>query len=258
MQDQQKIEPEDPPKPRKLAAIVDEELPPLTPEQKEVLGAILEGRNVFIGGPARSGKGAIIEHLTHHLSRLGKPYQVLNLQKNYETAHMGWQPMASFFGLSKIPTEKAVKRARWGAGWSADLSWTSYTWIESELAIESPHLNPWNSYAIRSRADRWDIYKRSRIKLRRPEVVVITGATSSSVRFPSPRCEEHLTNDVQLSLTNFEKLNLVAKLLWEKPSCFFGGAQLVLAGDFFQMHSPSRSDLKQLEKCFFCGTIIKP
>ena len=52
---------------------------------------------------------------------------------------------------------------------------------------------------------------------------------------------------------------MLAKVLWEKPECFFGGAQLVLVGDFFQMHSPSPSELKALLcRCPCGGTVTKP
>ena len=185
VEDQQKIEREHPPpQPRKPAATVDEELPPLTPEQKEVLDAILEGQNVFIGGPVGSGKSAIIEHLTHHLSRLGKSYEVLNLTNNYETARMGWQPIGFFFPFRKLPRHCAPDRAKWQAGWIGDLSWATQTWVWSQLATGNPFYLGRGTKTLDSgkrAVGRWNIYRDSRERIRRPEVVVMTGATSTSV-----------------------------------------------------------------------------
>lgn len=43
-------------------------VPPLSPEQKNVLDLVLAGRNVFFTGPAGSGKSLILKHIKYHLT----------------------------------------------------------------------------------------------------------------------------------------------------------------------------------------------
>ncbi|KAI5807838.1 hypothetical protein DFH27DRAFT_284904 [Peziza echinospora] len=93
----------------KPPTILSETLNPLTPEQSHVLTLLKSGKNIFLTGPAGSGKSEIIKHATRYLHGIGKPYAV-TASTGVAALAIGGQTIYSWSTMGK--GDKSIRQYR--------------------------------------------------------------------------------------------------------------------------------------------------
>ncbi|KAI8844456.1 P-loop containing nucleoside triphosphate hydrolase protein, partial [Chytriomyces cf. hyalinus JEL632] len=237
--------------PRHIASLDNSRFLSLSPAQKELLNLMCEGKSVYFTGKAGAGKTEVLSRFIHF--RRSDPFMALKTLITAPTgiaaSHISGSTLHSRFGLKPSPIPKhnsaqeLVKRA------NADINLLSRYILTDTLVIDEVSMVNKRDFEAISvamgllKSDFLTCQKVVRYLTKKAEKRAKAQAKKEASRSLESTCKvtpgHSLLSELKETATDLESWNfqLDPRTFFDKDAASkpFGGAQVVLSGDFYQL-----------------------